>query len=215
MTNVRHSGSGKFATSSDVPNASFVSGSSVTDALNTLLSGFATITSTMVSNLSGVVGATVTAALDTLNAAIAALTSTNIANASGVAGATVTAALDALNAKPPALRTLGYTAAAPLTVTLLAAGHVAGNYEISHGILLRVAAATGSMNRSLGFSAPTAGATTVNAGTVNLTAVPPNISGTFAVYSNGVAAITLTYTPVAPTGAPVLDLTYQAILIGT
>jgi hypothetical protein len=85
-------------TSSQVKNLSTVLGTTVTDALNTLVGAVVALTSDNIANASGVVGATVTAALNTLGSALAALTTTSIANASGVAGVTCTAALDALNA---------------------------------------------------------------------------------------------------------------------
>lgn len=76
-------------TSSQITNASSVSGATVTAALNTLTGVVVTLTSSAITNASGVAGATVTNALNTLAAAIAAIPSAPVSTVFARTGAIV------------------------------------------------------------------------------------------------------------------------------
>jgi len=175
-----------------------------------------TLDSSLVDNVSLVAGTTVTQALNNLSGTIGALNSNQVLNASTVAGVTVTDALDALNPSA-AVRIIGYTAAAPLVVQMLPAGHTPGYYLLSLAAIIRTAAATGTITRSYQFSTPTLGATQIAGfGAVAITALGPPAGSftTLSAYSDGVSAVTVTLTPAAVTGAPVIDVTAKATFLG-
>jgi hypothetical protein len=195
-----------------------------------------------VENVSGVPGANVTAALDALAGVTAALTSDDIANASAVAGASVTAALDALLTAVAALQAdvaalqpapiVSQIGWAPATgglsnvLTLLAAGHPPGIYEIGWVAIVRTLAATGNVLTntvtwsSPGFGAESKGGLAAGSWIAALGTVAAgagNASGTarqLAIHSDGSAAITLQYSAGALTGNPVADLYGCAHLVG-
>lgn len=119
---------------------------------------------------------------------------------------------------PPAVRAVGWNAAAPLVLTLQPAGHAPGFYALQLCVVVRTAAATGTFTRTYQFSTPTFGATQIAGfGAASITALgPPGASFTsVSCYSDGVSALTITLTPAAVTGAPVIDVTAQAVLTGS
>lgn len=116
---------------------------------------------------------------------------------------------------PAVVRVNGYTAGAILNMIVLAAGHLPGFYLISLAVVVRAAATAGSVTRSYAFTS--AGALAIGGfGAAAITSVgPPNASFTsISVYSDGVGPIRVLLTPAGVTGAPSLDVSAQAELIG-
>lgn len=145
---------------------------------------------------------TVTDAFAALNSLLAGLSALGL-----VAPAVVT--------QPAAVRLVGYTAAAPASMVLVAAGHAPGFYSCNFGNVSRGAGLGGTVNRALSFTAPTLGAANMSLGSINLTANGALGATTNAIYSTGATDIVQTLTPSLPSGAPILDLTAQAVFIGT
>lgn len=114
------------------------------------------------------------------------------------------------------LESIGYTAAAPLVLTLMPAGHLPGMYSLGWDITVRTAAGAGSLTRTFSYSIPTSGAVTTSTVGNQLPATGlgrPTPSGTnpsaycnVMVRSDGVNAITMTITPAGIAGAPVMDV---------
>lgn len=119
---------------------------------------------------------------------------------------------------PAAKRVVGYTAAAPVVIELLPAGHTPGFYSVSLFTLVRAVGTAGNLSRSYQFSTPTAGAVQIAGfAAASLTVLGPVPGGTTTLsgYSTGVTALTCTMTPAGVTGAPVIDLTASANFLGT
>ena len=113
-----------------------------------------------------------------------------------------------------AVRSVGYTAAAPLVLTLAPAGHAPGYYEINQVVVLRTLATGGALARVFDYSTPTVGAAQLNVGSTNLTGFGgPIPAATFSAYSDGANAMTLTFNPSSVTGSPVVDITALATFI--
>ena len=160
-------------------------------------------------------------------------TSSDILNASSVAGVDVTAALDALLAAVAALQPapivsqIGWAPASLGTsnvLTLLAAGHAPGIYEIDAVAIVRTVGTGSQMAFTLTWNSPSFGAESkqvlsagswASLGTVALGV--GNGSGTtrqLPIHSDGSAAITLQYAAGTITaGAPVADLYGSAHLV--
>ncbi len=159
-------------------------------------------------------------------------TSDDIANASGVAGVDVTAALDALAAAVAALQPapiasqIGWTpptGTSSNVLTLVAAGHPPGLYDISWTAIIRTTGTgsalgntltwhspAGAESRALASSTSWAALGTIVTGAGNALASPRKI----AVYSDGTADIALQFTAGAiSAGNPVADLYASARLI--
>ena len=120
--------------------------------------------------------------------------------------------------RPAAVRVIAYTAAAPLVMQVQPAGHTPGNYLLTLLVVVRTAAVTGTLSRSYQFSTPTFGAANIAGfGAASITALGAVAASftTLSAYSDGVNAVTTTLTPAAVTGAPVMDVTAQAQLIGS
>lgn len=114
-------------------------------------------------------------------------------------------------------RSVGYTASAPLVLTVQPAGHTPGFYLLSLVLVVRVAALTGNLTRSYQYSAPTFGNTSIvgfGSGNITTTGHLPSSFTTVSAFSDGVSAITITLTPAAITGSPVVDVSGNAFLAG-
>ncbi len=114
------------------------------------------------------------------------------------------------------VKQIGWTAAAPLVLTVLPAGHGPGTYELIMAVIVRVAAGAGNITRSFGYSAPTFGATSIaqfGSTNINTTGHTPASFNVLGAESDGTAAITLTLVPAGVTGSPVLDVYATASLI--
>lgn len=108
----------------------------------------------------------------------------------------------------------GYTASAPAVLELQPAGHAPGLYSIDPSGFVRQAAATGTINVVINWQHPGFGATSFNLGTGNINVTGTLTSAPRVINSNGVAAITLTLTPAAVTGSPLVDFLAAADFIG-
>lgn len=118
---------------------------------------------------------------------------------------------------PNAVRSIGWTAAAPLVLTVQPAGHQPGLYLLQLSVIVRTAALTGNAVRSYQYSAPGFGATQIAGFGGSSLNVPGNPAVSFTVLSadsDGVDPITITLTPGSVTGSPVIDVTAQAVLTG-
>lgn len=112
-------------------------------------------------------------------------------------------------------KTLGYTAAAPVSLMLLPAGHPPGIYLVGVESNVRTAASGGSLTPALTFSTPTTGAvsnTQLIFSSLIATGVASLTPRTFE--STGATAMVLTYTPAVVTGSPVIDIFASANRIG-
>jgi hypothetical protein len=128
-------------------------------------------------------------------------------------------------AAPSIAQSIGYTAAAPIALTTLAAGHPAGLYLVSADAIVRTAGSTGTLARTASYNAPTLGAATTGAfpgGSITGTGRIPNSAALgassilipYTVRSDGTADIVTTFTPTGVSGSPVIDLYTSAALIG-
>lgn len=145
-------------------------------------------------------------------ALVQALTSSLVENLSSVAGEDLTEALDALAAVAapvPIVSVIGSDLSAPFVMTLLPAGHAPGMYAVGLEIINRTAPLTGTISRTLSYSAPTFGATSATQAASILN--PGRATGNFTTLgdaqfmSSGATALELTITPSAITGSPVTD----------
>lgn len=104
---------------------------------------------------------------------------------------------------------IGYDAAAPVVMTLLAAPHAPGLYMLQRELMRRVTAVTGTLALTQAWSDPSIGATTATGAAGSLVGAPGLVALTTnqaAFFSDGTADITLTWTPTAVTGAPSCDI---------
>lgn len=143
------------------------------------------------------------------------LDASEIANDSDAPGATVADALDLMI--PHASSVIGWNGSGPQILTLQPANHTPGLYSISAAAIIRVAASGGMLGRSYQYSAPNFGPTaTIGFSTVGMiTPGPPGAAFTSVTcISDGSTPITLTFTPTAVTGSPIVDLYGAAVLQG-
>lgn len=115
----------------------------------------------------------------------------------------------------PASGLRGWTVAAPLVVTLLAAGHEAGVYTIGITVFVRVAAGAGNLSSAvLAWSQIGLGATSVTVAPTAPTSTGNKLSLFRSLPSTGLLPITYTLTPALITGSPIVDVTCFATLVG-
>jgi hypothetical protein len=114
----------------------------------------------------------------------------------------------------------GYNAAAPTTLTLLAADHAPGLYTVSFDCIVRAVATSGTLTKTVSYAAPTFGPITSyisasgNLNTLGKSAAPGSqYFPTLACRSTGAVPLTLTLTPNAVVGVPTIDLYASASLI--
>lgn len=135
----------------------------------------------------------------------------------GATGATgPTGPTGATGSPGPTVTSLGYTAAAPLTLTMLGAGHTPGMYLLNMSFLVRTAAGAGTLQRSYAYS--NSGAKTiVGFATASIAALGnPNAAFTnIVIASDGVNALDVTLTPAGVAGSPVVDVYASAYLVAT
>jgi len=115
----------------------------------------------------------------------------------------------------PCLHQIGWTAAvvSTLQTVLVANFHAPGIYAVYAPLVVRTAAGAGTATRTISWSTPTLGAQThVTAGIV-LTTLGTKAQDVVLVVSDGLADVTVQYTPVGIAGAPVIDV-YTASLQG-
>lgn len=121
----------------------------------------------------------------------------------------------------PIVRVEGYTASAPLTLTLQPAGHERGLYLLSFSAFVRAVATAGTIARGYSYFAPDFGLTSIgtfSGSAITAAAGLPGISTggltEITCYSSGAGPITATFTPAGVTGSPLIDVSGQALLIG-
>lgn len=113
------------------------------------------------------------------------------------------------------VKSLSYTAAAPLTLTPLPAGHQPGTYIVCLSYVLRAVGTAGTLVRSTTWTDPLAGAVTLSSGTSNLTGANNTpFSLAIAVESSGGGPISFVLTPAGVTGSPSLDVYVAAMMVG-
>lgn len=102
-----------------------------------------------------------------------------------------------------------WNAAAPLTLTLLPAGHRAGIYSFSIGLAALVAAGAGTVAIDVSFDQPGVGAFTFNySGGAPINAVPGGFLAPRQLMSSGLAPIRMTLTPAGVAGSPIVSVNF-------
>lgn len=149
-----------------------------------------------------------------------ALTSSIVANESSVPGATVTQALDQIAALlAPGTTVLDWTVAAPITLTLAPTGHAEGIYQVGLAVVIRQTATAGTLGKRTNWTTPGGFAAVFpnpdSVGTPLIITGTPSGSGSQfltvqSVWSNGATPISMTLTPGAVTGTPLLDVAAYA-----
>ena len=115
--------------------------------------------------------------------------------------------------KPRGLR--GYTFAAPLVTTILAAGHRPGFYEVDLSVFITTAGSGGNINGTqLAWDEQGFGASSLTFGNVALTATGLVQALIRHIQSSGQSAITYTITPASVTGSPVGNVVAFAQRLG-
>lgn len=113
---------------------------------------------------------------------------------------------------------IGTNLSAPIVMQLVPAGHAPGFYLITLDVVNQVAPLTGTIARTIAYSAPNFGATTASGAAVAITQTGHAAGTSFpglGLMSDGVAPIVLTLTPAAITGAPVTHVYAAAMLVGS
>lgn len=107
---------------------------------------------------------------------------------------------------------IDWNAAAPLTLTVLPAGHEPGLYEIIQTFIPVVGATSGTLTTTTGWDQPRFGATTLVLNLGNLTA--GSAPGALRLIdSSGVSPITVLCTPVSIVGSPSIAVACTARLV--
>jgi hypothetical protein len=103
----------------------------------------------------------------------------------------------------PALGSASWDVAAPITLTLLQAGHMPGVYVYNIAIVVLAVATGGNITITLTWGQPAVGPSSlVISGGVTITASPGGFIAPRHFMSNGITAAQLLLTPVGVTGAP-------------
>lgn len=121
-----------------------------------------------------------------------------------------------LQATPSAMTQLNWDAQGPSNVLVLApAGHRPGIYLVTAPVLIKETQGAGILHRSISFSAPGVGATSIENDAAGDFTVPGMTSGDVTqVISDGTAAITVQFTPLGATPPVLADIYAAASLHG-
>lgn len=125
---------------------------------------------------------------------------------------------------------IGYTGAAPLSLTLMEADHTPGLYLCGFDMIVRAVGTGGIFTRAYTYSAPAVGATSFNTSASNSAVITSlghlaqganagannqlNWQPPIVLASNGVSAIRLNLSPSGVAGSPLLDVYATAMLVG-
>jgi len=108
---------------------------------------------------------------------------------------------------PDAESSTAWDAAAPEVLTILTAGqHPAGVYVITGTAVVTTAAATGTVERTLAWTAPTFGAASHVSSAADVATTGPKLLDPVVIVSDGTADVTATFTGTGITGSPEIDL---------
>lgn len=107
-----------------------------------------------------------------------------------------------------------WNAAAPLTLTLLPAGHRAGVYSFSIALAALVAGSAGTVAIDATWDQPGVGSFTANySGGAAINAVPGGFLAPRQIMSSGLAPIRVTLTPAAVAGSPIVYVNFAVDFI--
>lgn len=117
---------------------------------------------------------------------------------------------------PPgnAQQIIGWDASSGIIHTVLDAGHTAGIYLITNTIIVTSPADTGTLNRTVDWTAPTYGLDNNSVGSIDATIIGTQLQNSLVIVSTGTSAVTVTYNSGTVTGAFTADLYSVATLQG-
>ncbi len=104
---------------------------------------------------------------------------------------------------------IGWNAGSTLQVVMLAAGHTPGLYSIDVCVVVRVAASAGTAARSILYSAPNFGSTSIagfGGSSLTVAGNPVGSFTTLSVMSDGSGPVTFQFVPAGVTGSPSVDV---------
>jgi hypothetical protein len=108
--------------------------------------------------------------------------------------------------------TVNWDGIAPITLTLMPAGHYPGLYRLVFSQYVRVAAAAGTQTQVISWNQPRFGATTLSIAIAPLTSIVWQGIAYRIIESSGIDPITLTYTAAGLSGTPSVQLIAGAVL---